>query len=312
MLPLLAPVYLGWSLGANDASNVFGTAVSTRMVRFRTAAVFGSVFVVVGALVQGDAGMVTVGGLSRFDAGSALIASLGAALTVTLMTVLRLPVSTSQAVVGAIIGVGLLGEGIETGGLVKIVLCWLSTPFGGLVFAMALYRLLTPLFDRLAHQLIIYDAVLRISLVVTGCYGAYALGANNVANVTGIYVGAGILSPPAAALIGGGSIALGILTFSRRVMSTVGRGIVGLSAYSALIAVLAHSVTVHVYAVVGVPVSSSQAIVGSVLGVGILKSAETVRLRAIAGILSGWLATPVIGALFAAGLFFVANLRYVP
>lgn len=46
---LSSGLFLGWSLGANDASNVFGTAVGTKMVSFKTAAVIASLFITVGA-----------------------------------------------------------------------------------------------------------------------------------------------------------------------------------------------------------------------------------------------------------------------
>ena len=49
---LTAGLFLGWSLGANDAANIFGTAVGSRMVRFYTAAAVASVFVIIGAVVQ--------------------------------------------------------------------------------------------------------------------------------------------------------------------------------------------------------------------------------------------------------------------
>ena len=65
MYPLLGGVWLGWALGANDASNVFGTAVASRMVRFRTAVVLSSLFVLAGALVGGAAGMKTLSGLAE-------------------------------------------------------------------------------------------------------------------------------------------------------------------------------------------------------------------------------------------------------
>ncbi|MEE2599228.1 MAG: inorganic phosphate transporter, partial [SAR324 cluster bacterium] len=48
---LSSGVFLGWSLGANDAANVFGTAVGSRMVRFTTAAIICGIFVVLGAYV---------------------------------------------------------------------------------------------------------------------------------------------------------------------------------------------------------------------------------------------------------------------
>ena len=55
MFPLLGGVFLGWSLGANNASNVFGSAVASRMLKFWTAAILASVFVLLGALLQGQA-----------------------------------------------------------------------------------------------------------------------------------------------------------------------------------------------------------------------------------------------------------------
>ena len=50
---LLSGIFLGWSLGANDAANIFGTAVSTRMVKFKVAALVASIFVVLGAVLSG-------------------------------------------------------------------------------------------------------------------------------------------------------------------------------------------------------------------------------------------------------------------
>ena len=50
---LSSGLFLGWSLGANDAANIFGTAVGTRMVRFATAALIASVFVILGAVISG-------------------------------------------------------------------------------------------------------------------------------------------------------------------------------------------------------------------------------------------------------------------
>jgi PiT family inorganic phosphate transporter len=305
VLKFLAPVYVGWSLGANDASNAFGTAVASKMLRFRTAALLGAGFVVLGSVLEGRAGLETIGGLADFEYHTAVIASVAAAVAVTVLTILRLPISTSQAVVGAIVGLGLVEGGVHLDGLAKIVVCWIGTPIGSMLAAMVLYVVLAPLFNRLSYRMIAFDFVLRACLVVVGCYAAYALGANNVANVTGAFVGAGILEPGPATLVGGASIALGILTFSRPVMMTIGRGIIRLNAYGAFIAVLAQAVTVHFYAQLGVPVSSSQAVVGAVLGVGLLKSVETIRRRAVFGILSGWVATPLLAAMCALPVHFL-------
>lgn len=77
-------------------------------------------------------------------------------------------------------------------------------------------------------------------------------------------------------------------------MMTVGSGLVRLDAFTAFIAILSEAATVHVFAVIGVPVSTSQAIVGAVLGVGILKGARTINSKTLWRILFGWLGTPTI------------------
>ena len=140
------------------------------------------------------------------------------------------------------------------------------------------------------------DAFLRVGILGAGAYGAYALGSNNVANVTAVFVGADYLNMTLALLIGGLSIGLGIVTFGRPVMNTVGSRLVRLDSFSAFVVLLAEALTVHFYTFIGVPVSTSQAIVGAVLGIGLLKGASTVSRRTLVGILFGWFLTPVVAA----------------
>jgi PiT family inorganic phosphate transporter len=311
MFYLISALYLGWSLGANDAANIFGTAVSSRMVRFVTAGILSSIFVILGSILEGRAGIETISKISSMDLTTAGISSLSAAIAVTIMTILKLPVSTSQAVVGSIIGVGVMQRHASLTGLGKIIICWIGTPIGGCIVSIILYVLLARAVNRLRLSWTGFDFMMRAGLIITGCYGAYALGANNVANVTAVFYGANFLSLQAALLIGGVSIALGIVTFSKGVMKTVGKGIVKLDAYSALIVVLANAITVHIYAIIGVPVSTSQAVVGAVVGIGLLKRAEALRKKAILGVFSGWIATPIIAALASIFIYFITHLRYV-
>jgi PiT family inorganic phosphate transporter len=297
MTSLLGGIFLGWSLGGNDAANVFGTAVSSRMVKFWTAAILASAFVLAGALLGGQSGIETLRGLTRFTSNQAIIASIAAACTVTIMTLLGLPVSTSQAVVGAILGVGILNRQLNFAGLGKVVVCWVGTPVGGMVLAIIVYKLLAAVANSMNLNIFQSDILLRLSLIIAGSYGAYALGANNVANVTAVFVGAGMLSASAAALmIGGLSIGLGILTFSKKVMETVGQKLVKLDPFSALAVVLAQAITVHIYALVGVPVSTSQAVIGAVLGVGIIKGVNTIQRRTLVHILLAWFLTPFVAS----------------
>lgn len=308
MWQLFSGVFLGWSLGSNDASNVYGTAVASNMVGFRTACILCAIFVVLGAVIGGRAGLETYSGLSSFTLNTAFIVGLASALTVTFMTRYGLPVSTSQAVVGALCAVGIMQDDLNTDSLVKVVICWVSTPIGGLLTAIVLYRVVGWLVNALNLNLFQWDRFHRIALIVAGAYGSYALGANNVANVTGAFVGEGMLTPFWAALIGGVSIALGVLTYSRHVMYTVGRDLIRLSAYPAFVVVLAEAVTVHVFAELGVPVSTSQAVVGAAIGVGIAGRTTTFNYRVLTRIGFGWLGTPAIAFAISLGMFLAGRL----
>lgn len=312
MVSLLGGIFLGWSLGANDASNVFGVAVSSRMVKFWIAAFLGATFVLLGALFEGQSGIETLKGLTHMDLHQAVVCSVGAAVTVTVMTIASFPVSASQAVVGAIVGIGLLNRQVNLAGLEKVVLCWFGTPLGGLVFAVIVYKVLGFFYNRVRINLLQTDALLRFALILAGSYGAYALGANNVANVTAVFVGAGMLDVFSAALIGGLSIGLGVVTFSRGVMETVGRRLVRVDAFSALVVVLAEAITVHLYTFVGVPVSTSQAVVGAVLGIGIIRGISSVSRRTLFNVLLAWIMTPALAALLAMAIDFGIHLKYIP
>ena len=312
MISLLGGIFLGWSLGANDAANVFGSAVSSKMVKFWTAAILAASFVLIGALMEGQAGIETLQGLTRFSYHQAVIASIAAAFTVTIMTLIGLPVSTSQAVVGAILGVGILNRQLNIAGLGKVLICWVGTPVGGIIIGIIVYKLLAAIANRMNLNLFQADLMLRLCLIAAGSYGAYALGANNVANVTAVFVGAGMLDVFSAALIGGASIGLGILTFSRKVMETVGKKLVTLDPFSALVVILAEAITVHIYALVGVPVSTSQAVIGAVLGVGIIKGVNTIQRRTLVNIFLAWVFTPLVASIFALSLDFATHLRYIP
>jgi PiT family inorganic phosphate transporter len=293
MWMLISGIFLGWTLGSNDAANIFGPGVAAKIVRYGTAIILTSIFVILGALAEGDKCFFTVGGLSRLTPQSAFFVALAAGVAMFVMTYLALPSSTSQAIIGAILGAGLVSGTPDLSVLIKIIVCWVLTPVGGIVFSFALYHLVGFFIAQYIISPQKRSFVIFWSLVLAGCLGAYALGANNVANVTGVYVSTGLLSPFEGLLIGGLSIASGVATYSKKVMMTVGKRITPLDEYSALIAQLSGAITVEIFTQVGVPVSSSQAIVGGVAGVGLVKGAKTVSMRTLLEIAIGWVSTPI-------------------
>jgi PiT family inorganic phosphate transporter len=319
---LAGGLFLGWALGANDSANVFGTAVGTRMLRFKTAAILCSVGILLGAVISGAGPAETLGKLAAIDSlREASIASASAGLTVFLMTRKGLPVSTSQAIVGALIGWN-LSNNIQTDLTVatKILSTWILCPILAGAIAAALLPLTGLAIKTARLRLLQQDAFTRWALVIAGFLGAYSLGANNIANVMGPFAhsidldtvslgGLISLSPlQQLFLIGSVAVAIGVFTYSRQVMMTVGKDLFELSPVAGWVVVMAHSIVLFIFtskalsqwiagvglpAIPLVPVSSSQAVIGAVIGIGLIRGRHGIRWRVLGGIGLGWLMTPV-------------------
>jgi inorganic phosphate transporter, PiT family len=293
MWKIISGIFLGWTLGSNDSANVFGTGVATKIIRYRTATIVISIFVILGAIAEGEKCFTTIGSLSYLTPESAFWISLAAGITMFIVTYLALPGSTSQAIIGAVLGAGMVSGMADFSKIYKILACWILAPIAGIIMSVMLYHFIGFFFKRYIMSPQKRSFFIFWGLIFAGCLGAYALGSNNVANVTGVYVGSGLLTPFEGLLIGSLSIASGTLTYSRKVMMTVGKDITPLDEYAAFIAVLSGAISVEIFTQVGVPVSTSQSIVGSVVGVGLIKGVKTVNTRTLVEIGIGWVSTPI-------------------
>ncbi|HNS17022.1 MAG TPA: inorganic phosphate transporter [Bacteroidales bacterium] len=333
---LSSGIFLGWSLGANDGANIFGSAVGSRMLSFRRAAIIAGVFVIIGAVFQGKGGAETLNELGKVDAlGGSFTVTLCAAFTVFVMTRRSLPVSTSQAIVGAIIGWSLFtGNETDLSVLRNIVVTWISSPILGMLFAAGLYLLLRWILRKAKIHIIRLDSYIRTGLILAGAFGAYSLGANNIANVVGVFTNSapnilldfGIFTLDGVQLLfllGGVAISAGIFTYGQRVTQTVGNDILSLNPEAAIVVVLSQALVLFLFsssafsdlvAKTGlpslplVPISSTHVVIGSVLGIGLVKGVREVKVKTLGGVAVGWIATPVIaGILTFFLLFFVQN-----
>ena len=337
---LSSGLFIGWSLGANDAANVFGTAVGSRMIRFTTAAIICSVFVIAGAVISGAGAAHGLGKLGAVNAlGGSFMVAFAAAFTVYSMTKAGLPVSTTQAVVGGIIGWNFYSGSItDLGVLSKIVGTWVACPILGAIFGALIYKLTTGVVRWAKLHLLSLDMYTRIGLVIAGAAGSYSLGANNIANVMGVFVSSSpftdfdvgglftLTSVQQLFLLGAIAIAVGVFTYSKRVMMTVGGSLMPLTPVGAWVVVIAHSIVLFLFSSVAlehflvsnglppiplIPVSSSQAVVGAVIGIGLLKGvkgARQIKWGVLLNIASGWVSTPIIAAVITYfALFFLQN-----
>jgi PiT family inorganic phosphate transporter len=320
---LLAAFYVCWNIGANDSANVAGAAVGGRLISYRRAIAIIILFVVLGAVLEGWKNMKTVGeGVVSPVAGVeenpfhrvpvvAVSVLFAAGIWVMCATMFGLPVSTSQSMIGAVLGGGLLisfmqPEGVGTvvrfGKVGGIALSWIISIIAASVLAYVIYRIFGSLMRRVKN-LVLLNRIFVMLVTIAAAYSAYAIGANDVGASTGVlYAVSGTTSLSSiqiVGLFGGVAVAVGAITYSRKVMRTVGTGITRLDALGAFAAQVGAALVVHSFVQFGIPVSTSQAIVGGVIGVGLVKGVIAVDKRKLGEIGVAWILTPFVTCLLA-------------
>ncbi len=339
-LLLGAGIFMGWSLGTNDAANAFGTAVATGVVKYRTAIIIIAVMVVSGAFLQGEGNLQSVvklatgnavipsetivkeqiaaGNQSWLDSlvwKSALKAALVfviSAVVVFIMSYLKFPVSANQSITGAIIGWGLANgckmEGDNLKQIIKFASTWVMSPVGAIIISFILITLTNKLLLPRLSKLSNLDKIVKIGYIIAGAYGAYSIGRNSSANVTALYYGATVdgvqtnllSNAQLTATIGGIAIAIGVLTYSKKVMMTVGSSIAPLTQVEGFVVIIAMSLTITLMGdLMQIPVSTSQAVVGAVVGAGLTKGWRCVNFGVFKNIAIAWVSSPVAAGLVA-------------
>lgn len=344
-LLLAAGLFMGWSLGTNDAANAFGTAVSTGVVKYRTAITIIAILVLIGAVTLGP------GNISEMDklgvsnevsfspddvvgmdqqtivakaAIKGAIVFVAAALTVFIMSALKMPVSANQAVIGAVIGWGLCfanygDPAIRTPNLAqlgKFASTWLISPLGAGIISFALIWFANKFIIPKVSGLSAYDKIVKLGYLIAGGFASFSIGMNSSASVMAFYydgtrdgvvtnlfsvdtfTGSFLTAARIAATIGGIAIAIGVLTYSKKVMMTVGSSIAPLTQIEGFIVIIAMSLTIVLIGnIMHIPVSTSQAVVGAVVGAGLTKGVKNVNFGVFKNIGIAWVSSPVCAGL---------------
>jgi PiT family inorganic phosphate transporter len=160
------------------------------------------------------------------------------------------------------------------------------------------------------------ERVFGVLMVLTACGMAFAHGSNDVANAIGPL--AAVISiattgtitaksslPIWVLALGGGGIVIGLATYGRHVIATVGKKITQLTPSRGFAAELAAATTIVIASGTGIPVSTTHTLVGAVLGVGMARGIDAIDLRVVARILVSWVVTIPAGAILAIVFFFI-------
>jgi len=160
------------------------------------------------------------------------------------------------------------------------------------------------------------ERVFGVLMIVTACGMAFAHGSNDVANAIGPLaavisvaqsgiVGGESLVPVWVLVLGGGGIVVGLATYGRHVIATVGEGITQLTPSRGFAAELSAATTIVIASGTGIPISTTHTLVGAVLGVGMARGIEAIDLRVVGRIFISWVVTIPAGAILAILFYFV-------
>uniref|UniRef100_A0A7C4WJ39 Inorganic phosphate transporter n=1 Tax=Geoglobus ahangari TaxID=113653 RepID=A0A7C4WJ39_9EURY len=313
---------MAWNIGANDAANSMATSYGSRALTLKQIIFVATILEFCGAVLAGQRVTSTIAKgivpISLLDPHlvsiGALAALFSAGFWITVATYYRLPISTSHSIVGAMLGFGLAAvsqnylrlEDINWAVLMKIVLSWIISPVMGGILAFLIFSLIRfALFSR--YDVYRVESVFRYLQVLTACYVAFAHGSNDVANATGPIVAAlgflGRETPIWVLAVGGLGISLGVATWGYRVIETVGKNITELTFTRGFSAEFATATTVLSASMLGMPISTTHTLVGSVVGVGLAGGLASVDLSVLRKIIISWLVTVPVAAGLAIAIY---------
>ncbi|BDI16150.1 phosphate transporter [Nostoc cf. commune SO-36] len=159
--------------------------------------------------------------------------------------------------------------------------------------------------------------------LLSACFVAFAHGSNDVGNAiaplaaivyinrTGSVPTDGITIPIWILILGGAGIVGGLAVWGKKVIATIGENIIALQPSSGFCAELATATTILIASRLGLPVSTSHALVGGVVGIGLVQNFKSIKFQTLKGIAAAWLITIPVSAALSAAIFSIARILFL-
>ncbi|NOZ81935.1 MAG: inorganic phosphate transporter [Candidatus Micrarchaeota archaeon] len=303
ILSLVLVIYLAWNIGGNDVANSVGISYGSGALKLRHALLLAAVFEILGVMLLSYRVNETVAsGISA--SGNPFLLLLIPALWLSFVSFKKIPVSATQAVLGAVVGYGLVEHTLNVKAFSLMFLGWLIGPLAAFVWSFSLIRLLSGLRKGFTSvkEWMGNQRYLIIAQIISSALLAFAHGSNNAGLAIGpVYTAE---NPFVLAALAGFAMALGILTIGSGVVRTVGRGITFLTPLSGFVSQISAASVILFFSVTGIPVSTTHIVVSSIAGVGKgrIKTGTLARI-----FLYGFLTLPVTAFLTGATLILMRS-----
>jgi PiT family inorganic phosphate transporter len=315
------------NIGGNDAANPTCAPVGAGVLSIKQALVIFSLFTIIGASLQGYMVMKTIGSgiVPSIDAVGAISIIICANIWILFSTLRGMAISTGHAIVSAVIGYGIATyglNGLNSSILGTIGFSWVISPFCALVVAVGFFKLLRLIAARYPGDPLHFEKYMKALLIISLCFAAYSFGANDVSHATGVFFKiagevANVSEYAAMILLsiyGAMGLVIGGMTIGKNVIATLAYKVTRLDIPTALAASLSNAIVVYLFATLpylligyGLPISSSYASVGAIIGAGLANNTRAVSKRSIFKLVSFWILTVPINILLCVAIFSLFN-----
>ena len=321
ILVILVALFFDFLNGFHDAANSVATVVSTRVLSPRIAVLWAAFFNFVAAFVFGVNVASTIG-KGTIDPAIVtawlLLSTLIGAIAWDIITWwFGLPTSSSHALVGGLIGAGVVKGGwgvIQVSGVSKIVLFIALSPLIGLLLAIGLVLLTSRIGVKFSRSTADHG-FRRLQLVSAALY-SLGHGTNDAQKTMGIItallfaqglLGAVFFVPFYVILMAGTAMGLGTYFGGWRIVRTMGMKITKLQPFGGFSAETAAATTLFATASLGIPVSTTHTIAGAIMGVGSTRRLSAVRWGVARRIVYAWVLTIPAAAAIAGAMYYLLS-----
>lgn len=316
-----ASFFLAFNLGANDAATPTDTAVNAGALTVKQAIILFSIFTSIGALLEGFKVMKTIGKgvvLGEIDIVGAFAIVLAANIWILLCSYIGMEISVTHSIIGSVIGYGLIKYGLyglNLSIIQNIIISWLSSPIIAIMISFILYRVLL----IIMRYIEIDERIFKWLLIISLCFSAYSFGVNDIGNATGAYVTIAekigkvpdIQAMFLLSIFGSIGILTGGIILGPRVIETVAYKITRLNLAAGFAAELSNALVVYLFSIVpymligyGIPISTSLASVGAIIGAGLARGGrKSVNKTTILQLASFWILTLPATAIISASAY---------
>ncbi|NPA75853.1 MAG: inorganic phosphate transporter [Euryarchaeota archaeon] len=291
LLYFILAAIISFIIAANNSAGSMGTLYGSRVTSYYKAALLSGLFVMIGTFLEGwkmsgaiDGGLIS----NPLGLEMSLIVLLSMAILMFLFTFIAVPMSASQVMVGSIIGVAAaFAWEVNTQFTTLVVISWGITFGASMGLAFLTYIIMAKITSR--FHIFSLSKFYTVSLFVSSAFMAYTLGANTIGLIASLNLSWYSI------IITGISAMVGTVVLGRKTVVTVGRKITSLDPPRAFAAQIAGAIIVESFTQLHFPVSITQAIIGGVIGTGMVKGYQELNKKTVKNLVLSWSIAPLVG-----------------